>query len=47
MIKDMLQAIGMELNIPPFMEGRPHIPAKGGARREMNSIYANPCRVGD
>ena len=27
-IKDMLQAIGVELNIPPFMEGRQQLPAE-------------------
>ena len=27
-IKDMLQEIGVELNIPPFMEGRQQLPAK-------------------
>lgn len=27
-IKDMLQDIGVELNIPPFMEGRQRLPAK-------------------
>ena len=27
-IKDMLQEVGAELNIPPFMEGRKQLPAK-------------------
>ena len=27
-IKDMLQDIGIDLNIPPFMEGRWQLPAK-------------------
>ena len=27
-VKDMLQAIGVELNIPPFMEGRQQLPAE-------------------
>jgi len=27
-IKDMLQAIGVELNLPPFMEGRQQLPAE-------------------
>ena len=27
-IRDMLKQIGIDLNIPPFMEGRPQLPAK-------------------
>ena len=27
-IKDMLREIGVELNIPPFMEGRQQLPAE-------------------
>lgn len=38
-IKDMLQAVGAELNIPPFLEGRQQLPA--GEVQE--GIFTYPC----
>ena len=43
-IKDMLKDIGIELNIPPFMEGRAQLPVKEVQRAEGLLQYASTWR---
>ena len=43
-IKDMLKDIGIELNIPQFMEGRAQLPVKEVQRAEGLLQYASTWR---